>query len=190
MRLNCKKGFTLIEVIVVAAIIAILAGILVPMIFNQIDESRITRAKADVKAIQTAMLRFQNDTGKWPVYSTNAALVAGTPDIVLLKSGGNNPSLGTATGWDTTNTSNHIQAQLVDYANATGIYNTVWKGPYIPGEPPADPWGNKYYINVDAFNTPGAPVWIISAGPDGIIDTNANAESIDVNSKNIGIRVR
>ena len=59
-----NRGFTLIEVIVVAAIIAILAGILVPMIFNQIDEAKKTRAQADCKTISTAILMFRKDTAK------------------------------------------------------------------------------------------------------------------------------
>nr|MDA8412260.1 prepilin-type N-terminal cleavage/methylation domain-containing protein [Desulfobacteraceae bacterium] len=63
-----NRGFTLIEVIVVAAIIAILAGILVPMIFRQIDEAKISRAEADCKSISTAVLLFRKDTGKWPYY--------------------------------------------------------------------------------------------------------------------------
>ena len=61
-----QRGFTLIEVIVVASIIAILAGILVPMIFNQIDEAKIARAQADCKSISTAILLFRKDLGKWP----------------------------------------------------------------------------------------------------------------------------
>ena len=34
-----------------------------------------------------------------------------------------------------------------------------------------DPWGNCYAVNLAAANRPGAAVWALSAGPDGIIDT-------------------
>lgn len=34
-----------------------------------------------------------------------------------------------------------------------------------------DPWGNCYVVNLAAANTPGMIVWVLSAGPDGIIDT-------------------
>ncbi|MBL0226806.1 MAG: hypothetical protein IPQ16_14920 [Geobacteraceae bacterium] len=52
----------MIEVIVVAAIIAILAGILAPMIFNQIDEAKKTRALADCKTISNAVMLFRKET--------------------------------------------------------------------------------------------------------------------------------
>jgi general secretion pathway protein G len=39
--LKKESGFTLVEIIVVAAIIAVLAGILIPMIFSQIDEAKL-----------------------------------------------------------------------------------------------------------------------------------------------------
>ena len=61
MKSGNERGFTLIEVIVVAGIIAILAGILVPMIFKEIDESRITRASADVRSISAAMIVFRRN---------------------------------------------------------------------------------------------------------------------------------
>jgi hypothetical protein len=37
----------------------------------------------------------------------------------------------------------------------------------------ADPWGNQYVINADKFSAANKPVWIISAGPNETIDTNA-----------------
>ena len=93
MQLKNRKGFTLIEVIVVAGIIAILAGILVPLIFKEIDESRITRATADIKSIATSMLVLKKDTGQWPVSSACANNVT-----ILNSSSGTLPAL--AAGWD------------------------------------------------------------------------------------------
>lgn len=174
MRFNNKRGFTLIEVIVVAGIIAILAGILVPIIFNQIDESRTARAQADLKTIQTAILTFRKDTGTWPDKSApgvaNVTLLYSDPSSSVVAS----PPIPTiaGTGWDPSVPQRIINHLRVDDYSA---YGTMWKGPYI-NSADADPWGNAYIINADQFKTTGQ-LWIISAGPDGIVQTNALSDT-------------
>lgn len=54
MRNSKAKGFTLVELIVVIAIIAILAAILVPNMLSYIKQSRYTQADANAKNIHTA----------------------------------------------------------------------------------------------------------------------------------------
>ena len=49
-----NKGFTLIELAVVLAIIAVLAAILTPLVTSYIDQARTTRAAADVRATAQA----------------------------------------------------------------------------------------------------------------------------------------
>ena len=163
-----KNGFTLIEVIVVAGIIAILASILVPMILKEIDEARITKATADVRSIFTALVVFKKDTAQWPVMDdacdANVTLLAGT---------GNQPQNLAAMGYDTSVTS-PFDDHLVEDAN--GCYNN-WKGPYI-ATVSADPWGNQYYINAKQLQFTTEPVWIISAGPNGSLDTPASSQTI------------
>ena len=52
-KLN-KKGFTLIELIVVIAIIAILAAILIPALLNYINAANRSKAQSDCRTAYTA----------------------------------------------------------------------------------------------------------------------------------------
>lgn len=62
-----RKGFTLIEMLVVIAIIAILAGLMFPAITKAMDSARRSKAGAEVRAIATAVSLFYNDHGYMPV---------------------------------------------------------------------------------------------------------------------------
>jgi general secretion pathway protein G len=181
MKIRYEKGFTLIEVIVVAGIIAILAGILVPLIFKEIDEARLSRAAADVRSIYAAMLVFKKDTAKWPSMDASCA-----DDVTLLIGKGVAPSNLAAMGYDTSSTSQYTDHLTQD---ANGCYNN-WKGPYI-ADVTADPWGNTYLTNADGFKIINREVWIISAGPNGVMDTPVpNLAGAQLVGDDIGLRVK
>jgi len=64
-RVN-SHGFTLIEMVVVIAIIGILSAVLLPNAFKQIEKSRVARTAEDMKSIKTGTLMYYSDTSKWP----------------------------------------------------------------------------------------------------------------------------
>ena len=169
-----KEGFTLIEIIVVLAIISIIAAVLTPIAVRQIDESRLTAAQSDTKALATAIINFQIDTKVWPVYTT----YPGSENVYILETTEGDTPTATGNGaWLTRNPRDTFTDQLLD--NQTNPQYSNWKGPYM-GEFKDDPWGRKYYAGVGSLWDNGgwgagadpAQAWVISSGPDGNIDTD------------------
>ena len=61
-----SRGFTLIEIMVVVIIIGLLAAVIVPQIMSRVDEARVTKAKQDIKSLETALTLFRLDNSKYP----------------------------------------------------------------------------------------------------------------------------
>lgn len=59
-----KIGFTLVELLVVVAIISILAGIIVPKVAGYIASAKAARALSEIKGAETALTKMLNDSGK------------------------------------------------------------------------------------------------------------------------------
>jgi len=68
------KGFTLLELLVVVAIIGLLAGFVAPRYFSQVGKSEVNTAKAQIDALEKALDQYRLDTGRYP--STELGLKA------------------------------------------------------------------------------------------------------------------
>ena len=73
-KLGSVPGFTLLEVLVVVAILGFLAAIVVPRIMDRPDEAKRVAAKADVGALVQALKLYRLDNGFYP--STDQGLGA------------------------------------------------------------------------------------------------------------------
>ncbi len=60
-----ERGFTAIEIAMVATVIAILALIVLPLFRNRVEEAKIAAAKADLRSFQKALTLAHADTGYW-----------------------------------------------------------------------------------------------------------------------------
>lgn len=73
-RTSLQAGFTLIEIMVVVFILGLLVTLVAPRIIGRTDEARVTKAKADIKAIEESMHMFKLDNGFYP--STGEGITA------------------------------------------------------------------------------------------------------------------
>jgi len=66
-----RGGFTLIELLIVAAIISILAAIAVPNFLEAQTRAKVSRAKADMRSIVTAIEAYRTDHNMYPPGTDN-----------------------------------------------------------------------------------------------------------------------
>ena len=61
-----QNGFTLIELMVVLAIIGVLAALIVPNVLGRADDARITAARTDVGNLMQALKLYKLDNQRFP----------------------------------------------------------------------------------------------------------------------------
>lgn len=84
-----QRGFTLLEIIVVVAIIAILAAYIAPKISGRVDDARVTKAKSDIRVLESALELYKLDNFTYPESGEGLqALVSKPSDAKNWREGG------------------------------------------------------------------------------------------------------
>jgi type II secretion system protein G len=126
--LKSPRGFTVIELLVVVAIIGILMSLLFPAVQTALDAAKKAQAKNDVTQIATAIVAFDTEYGRLP--STNPAPQQLTGEVLNALVASN----------DTLNPRKIIFMEVLSYKRGKGgISNGIF----------VDPWANSYYVALD-----------------------------------------
>jgi general secretion pathway protein G len=74
-----RKGFTLLELLVVIVIIGLLAGYVAPRYFSQVGKSEIQVAKAQIESLEKALDQFRLDTRRYPTAEEGLDVLVSRP---------------------------------------------------------------------------------------------------------------
>lgn len=76
-----RKGFTLIEIMVVIVILALLAALVAPRLMGRADDAKITDASVQIKNIETALKLYKLDNGNYPTTEQGLAALVTKPTV-------------------------------------------------------------------------------------------------------------
>jgi type IV pilus assembly protein PilA len=82
MKMNYRKGFTLVELMVVILIVGILAAVAIPLMQGRIDKAKWSEANATAGTIRTAIRAYAAETS----VTTAQGLASSTLDVAATQS--------------------------------------------------------------------------------------------------------
>lgn len=123
-----RNGFTLIEMLVVVAIIAVLAGILLPAMGKAKRAALEARARTEVKSIETAVKAYLSQYGKFPEGNGAADKNYATDNSTLMNILRSIDGTGNAA--HANNRREIVFLEVGDKSLAGGIFNDPWDQPY------------------------------------------------------------
>lgn len=94
------RGFTLLEMLVVLAIIGLIAGLVGPKLFKNVDKSRVQAATIQIKTLRGAVENLRLDIGRYPTAQEGLTLLNKAPADPALASRWHGPYLEEAVPLD------------------------------------------------------------------------------------------
>ncbi len=121
-----RRGFTLVELLVVIVIIAALAGLTAPMVIRQRKKADQTEAVSNARQCGMALLEFETEYGSFPDATTAAAVAAAT-ETTLISGATANDRLRQLVRAGITESESMFYAKTAFTKKADGVMNTDTK---------------------------------------------------------------
>jgi hypothetical protein len=143
------------DAVLLLATLVLVVGIAIPVAGFDLRHSELMEAQHTTVAIADGVFAYRKDIG---------SLASAAPvHVPLLLGPGEVPELGAFGGTTTASLDNLLRS-----GRGAGFQ---WRGPYVE-KIGADPWGRAYVVLLGGFQTAQRKPWILSAGPNGLIETD------------------
>jgi Tfp pilus assembly protein FimT len=180
-RLAAYRGYSATETMLMLAVMALLTGGAAPTISDSIEHAKLVRARHDVSAISTSLIRLSNDVGTHathPGHWTAYTLLAGSGDAPGAAAGGDARWSLPATDAGVGSLDDHLVTNRAGYLPPRPPRTLGWRGAYLQNAVSADPWGHRYAVNVAAMREAGADIVVLSAAADGVAASPFDADGL------------
>ena len=77
-----RGGYSLLEILIVLAIIALIATVVGPRLMAQFDRSKVTTARLQIRGLESALRTMSLDIGRYPTPDEGLALLMASPENV------------------------------------------------------------------------------------------------------------
>jgi len=152
----------LLEALVGLSILVSLSGIVMPIVGAEMSASPEEQALLDMQHIVNGLRDYSQDTLYLPTGDE------GRTNVSWLYGPGAVPS-------DNPFAAGGEARTLDDVLLDGGMGGNKWQGPYLDAVP-TDPWGRAYLVNVDGLVDGRERAMVLSAGPDGTVETAPDAD--------------